>query len=812
MRSLEAEVRELKDLLDEKDEKIDMLSKMHQNRRPSTASVSIPAESRKEAASFPPKEDVFRVQASPVLLGSENSDSYFMGASSGRAFVDAFKRRIQESGKSLSGFNTEAFLNIQGDTTPIAQLSGPKASTAPPRMFSDRCVNVFFQEWAPLFPVLHKPTFLRLYEEYVSNPEQVTDSHKLAQLHLVFAIAGLSSDIPDREQIAFCENQWRISLEAVLMDNTLATLQCLILALVYYISKADYNRLQHYKGIAIGLSHRLGLHQSQKRFSFGALTIETRKKVFWTLYTVDCFSASLLGLPKLLKEEDIHAEYPADTDDEYVTEKGFQPTLPGESTKISSALALFRASRILSKVLDQNYPAAATHDLSLQSLNTLENELNEWSDSLPVHLKLTFAQDKPSTDVTGSRSALLSLAYYYIRTLIHRPAVGSTLGNKSSPSVISLADSSKHIIQIVQLLEERSMSFSFCLNKNEMLTLCGLSLLYQGLDLKQEGKLMQDGQRLVVSVIRLLEKAKAPGAADFKKLAASMINLDPQTRASPARSIKSPNSMAAPASVKSTPSPPLARQQIRPQIYRHGSATMSETDLLSQQEKIRRATVPNIMQRRDYAHGRTSTESTRSESPISKRDFRQSIQPLPTMLKPRTVKHEKPPNLDYLSLSNTPVPSQPQSPAQSRSQQSMPNNHASMYQSNPYSTTKASGVSASEWEVLLGSLDGGQTNLYDAIYGGPALSLTDNSSSNYGDWSPDSQWDMTSFNMNDFGTGPGGARSVLSFSEESLSSGEDLSANDLGMGGRPLDYRQALLPGTGSDSYLLEGLDATFGL
>jgi len=90
-----------------------------------------------------------------------------------------------------------------------------------------------------------------------------------------------------------------------------------------------------------------------------------------------------------------------------VTEKGFQPTLPGEYTKISSALALFRASRILSKVLEQNYPAAAVHDLSLQSLTTLENELNEWSENLPVHLKLTFVQDKPSTDVTGSRSALL---------------------------------------------------------------------------------------------------------------------------------------------------------------------------------------------------------------------------------------------------------------------------------------------------------------------------------------------------------------------------------------------------------------------
>jgi hypothetical protein len=125
------------------------------------------------------------------------------------------------------------------------------------------------------------------------------------------------------------------------------------------------------------------------------------------LSNIPSFSSALLGLPRLLKEEDIHAEYPSDTDDEYVTEKGFQPTLPGEYTKISSALALFRASRILAKVLEQNYPAAASHDLSLQSLTLLENELNDWSEKLPQHLKLTFVQDKPSTDITGSRSALL---------------------------------------------------------------------------------------------------------------------------------------------------------------------------------------------------------------------------------------------------------------------------------------------------------------------------------------------------------------------------------------------------------------------
>lgn len=89
VRVLEAEVRELKDLLDEKDEKIDMLSKMHGNRRasPESAHASPPPDFKREAGTPPPKEDTFRVQASPLLLGVENSDSYFMGASSGRSFI-----------------------------------------------------------------------------------------------------------------------------------------------------------------------------------------------------------------------------------------------------------------------------------------------------------------------------------------------------------------------------------------------------------------------------------------------------------------------------------------------------------------------------------------------------------------------------------------------------------------------------------------------------------------------------------------------------------------------------------------------------
>ncbi|KAK3325880.1 fungal-specific transcription factor domain-containing protein [Apodospora peruviana] len=835
VRVLENEVRELKDLLDEKDEKIDMLSRMHGNRGRSAEPVQSPtaSDSNKDPGS-PPKEDTFRIQASPLLLGVENSDSYFMGASSGRAFIEAFKRKIQENGKSCSEFNPEAFLHIQG-CYPLTAKPTKQAMRIPPRMFSDRCVNVYFQEWAPLFPVLHKPTFLRVYEEFVADPEKIKNNHKLAQLYLVFTIAALSSEQPDLQQIASCEAHWQRALEAILMDNTMNTLQCLVLALMYCSIRADYKRLQYYKGIAVGLSHRLGLHQSQKRFSFGALTIETRKKVFWTLYTLDCFSAAILGLPKMLKEDDIHAEYPSDTDDEYVTEKGFQPSLPGEHTRLSSALALFRGSRILAKVLERIYPAATSHELSLQQMSVLGAELDEWSENLPHHLKLTFKQDKPSTDVTGSRSPLLSLAYYYIRALIYRPAVASSLGPKAAPALIALCESSKHIVQIIQLLEERSMSFSFCLNKSDTLILCGMALLYQTLDLKQDSKVLKDNEKLANAVIKIVDNAKAPGAYDFKRVSAMLITVDeptPQSLPTPPR--QSPEAcMAAPPTHRASPPVAAPAHKIQPTLGRHASASMSETDLLLQQEKLRRMAMPTLPQQQRpelyRARSRSSFDNLRQDQTLERRDHRLSLSQAQAAQAAMIARVSSKQNLDYLSLSSTPAQSQPSSPIQARSQQQQQQQHhitaTQAQQAHLYvQMQKSASAAATDWEALLGSIDSGPLNIYDTIYGGAGLTMAtaetpvSASSGGAAAWSPDS-WDLSGFNLGEFGPGPATAQSVLSLSEESLSSVDD----DLGLGVNNLEYTRnsavataaavGLLPinAGGADGFLLDGLE-NFGL
>ncbi|KAF2015057.1 transcriptional activator protein-like protein acu-15 [Aaosphaeria arxii CBS 175.79] len=804
VRALELEVRELKELLDEKDEKIDLLSRLHShshspqaaNSTPRRTSTSPSPSERVEAKQE--KEDTFKVHQAPLLLDDEeSSDAYYAGGSSGRTLVEAFKQRAQETGRSCSDVNSGVFFGA-GSKSSVTQ--SPKRAIsykAPPRLVSDQMVNIFFQEWAPVFPVLHRPTFLTLYEEYVASPDSLTDKKSIAQLNLVFGIAALSSDPRDGQDVESFEAQWQSAVESFLMDNDVATLQCLVLAQIFCLIKADYSRLLKYKGLAVALSQRLGLHQSQKRFALGALTSETRKKVFWSLYTVDCLSAAHLGLPKLLREEDVHCEYPVDADDEYVTEKGFLPTLPGEFTKLSSALALFRVSRILAKVLAELYPASPSHEISFRTIASLSDELEEWSTNLSPHLKLTFQQDKPSTNVTSSRSPILSLAYHHIRALIYRPAVIANLGDKGSSAIVAVGDACKHMVQIIQLLDERKLSFSFCLNRNEVLVQAGFGLLFQTLNLDRDGKLIKDCNRLVCSVIEMLERGSAAGSHEFRRVGCSMISI-PRVEM-PIPTLSRHNSEA-------SMNAPLETFRATQKSLKAIAARFSPAARANRQESetSRRATLPAISPGMHANPSSTSLSSIRSEPPVARSEpafsplsGRSSLSVHTKRRTSSTVRPSQNPNIDYLSFGPDPLA----------------NYH--------FATNHHNGkpeVSSQDWERLLSSLDNGQTNIYDTIYGGQtADALLDCPPMSAGAeaslaWSPDVwSWDMT-------GAAAPPPQSVLSFSDESLTSGEEFAncgAGDYGQsptGSHDRIYQGIMIPdmSTPNSGMGLGGLDGTF--
>jgi hypothetical protein len=354
------------------------------------------------------------------------------------------------------------------------------------------------------------------------------------------------------------------------------------------------------------------------------------------------------------------------------------------------------------------------------------------------------------------------------------------------------------------------MSFAFCLNKADTLVLCGMVLLYQTLDLKQDSKMLKDNEKLVNDVIKAADKAKAPGCYDFKRIAAMLVAVDePEPQSLPTPPRHSPDAcLAAPPTQRTTCN---ATHKTHTAFGRHLAASMSETDLLLQQEKLRRMTMPHPPHHRAEQltpRSRGSFDSPRPTVPLSQRDHRLSLSQAhaaqAAMLRLSTSPNVKHHTMDYLHLDSHSQP--PSSPAQTRGGLHLSTTQA--HQAQLYSQLqKGSDVSTAEWEALLGSIEGGQLNVYDAIYGGPGLALAETPTSATTNhtattWSPDS-WDLSQFNLSEYGPGADvGAGSSHSLSEDSLSSSDDLVSVESAM-----DYRGGMMPVTTADGFVLDGLD-----
>ena len=138
VRGLEAEVRELKQLLDEKDEKIDMLSRLHSFSSPSrNGSTSLSpgnaAQIKDDVQSS--RSDYLHVEIpAPVQAGGPST-----GSSTTTAFVESFDVKTHDHEKRPPNLSsTSLVLQPQASRQNIVNA----ASKTPPRILSDQYISM----------------------------------------------------------------------------------------------------------------------------------------------------------------------------------------------------------------------------------------------------------------------------------------------------------------------------------------------------------------------------------------------------------------------------------------------------------------------------------------------------------------------------------------------------------------------------------------------------------------------------------------------------------------------------------------------
>ncbi|QPG73963.1 hypothetical protein FOA43_001279 [Brettanomyces nanus] len=306
-----------------------------------------------------------------------------------------------------------------------------------------------------LFRFYHRPAFIEdLNELYDIDPSQYTNKQQrflplvysvLACGALFFKSDEMTSGISTRKEagpkVEDVEDEgyryFTAARKLIDITDTRDTfgIQTIVMLIIFLQCSARLSTCYAYIGIALRAALREGLHRKLD-YPFNAIELETRKRLFWTLYKMDIYVNTMLGLPRTISEDDFDQELPIELDDENITITGYRYERQGSRLSSSGiANAHTKLMLIMGHIVAKLYPVkrksappksrsfaraiqghpGMAHDI----VSELEMELQKWLDSLPMELKP--GMEPPEQYLKANR--LLHMSYLHVRIILYRPFI-----------------------------------------------------------------------------------------------------------------------------------------------------------------------------------------------------------------------------------------------------------------------------------------------------------------------------------------------------------------------------------------------------
>ncbi|PIG87541.1 hypothetical protein AARAC_003892 [Aspergillus arachidicola] len=163
-------------------------------------------------------------------------------------------------------------------------------------------------------------------------------------------------------------------------EATLLHVEVLILIAWYSNSLGRIRSAYSYSGVAMRLALSLGLHRSGSAPATAtAVELESRRRTWWMLYYFERMSASKLGLPITVRDEDIDVELPS--------MNGLTQEEQQEFADPAHICANVKLARITGNILTEIYclPRRA-NGMFVQRVHSILKQLRAWNDALPPEL------------------------------------------------------------------------------------------------------------------------------------------------------------------------------------------------------------------------------------------------------------------------------------------------------------------------------------------------------------------------------------------------------------------------------------------
>lgn len=320
----------------------------------------------------------------------------------------------------------------------------------------DVALQLIFTTWnkaCVLFRFYHRPSLLEEVDLlYSLDPVNYTDRQQkfLPFMYSILACGSLFSRQSYSQSVSndsLEDDGFKYFLEArKLIDITnvgdIPSIQTIVMMILYLQCSARLSTCYSYIGIALrsalkeGLHRNLTIFQSSKR-KLDPIEVDTRKRLFYTIYKMDIYINSLLGLPRSISEDEFDQEFPVELDDEFITRETYLfDKQEGRLSSSGCANHHTKLTIILSHIVKELYPIKIKTKLPAEltvsnrmhnKVTELEQELKLWLDNLSPELKPTDPNDSDGGKHIPERFLLanyyLHLSFLNCQISLYRPFI-----------------------------------------------------------------------------------------------------------------------------------------------------------------------------------------------------------------------------------------------------------------------------------------------------------------------------------------------------------------------------------------------------
>lgn len=351
--------------------------------------------------------------------------------------------------------SNEGLAPMDGANIPSFTLSPTLSSTSnmeielPPKEETLRLIYACWTKGCVLFRFYHRPSLLEEVDLlYSIDPRDYGDrQHQFLPLFYLTLACGLlfskNSAKSSADNTILEDEGYRYFMSArKLIDisniSDISLIQTVVMMTMYLQCLAQLSTCYLYIGIAMRSALKEGLHRNLSIVRLSDLSpidIDTRKRLFYTIYKMDIYINSLLGLPQLIQEDEFDQEMPCNLDDDNITADAYLFEKQGD--RPSSAECANHHTRLLmiqSHIIRKLYPVKvkgqtpSRPDHIHQKVTEAEMELKSWLDQLPYELKPAAIDFDDPQSIKSQRLFVLAncyirLSFFNCQIMLYRPFI-----------------------------------------------------------------------------------------------------------------------------------------------------------------------------------------------------------------------------------------------------------------------------------------------------------------------------------------------------------------------------------------------------